>query len=399
MFNSINTYFYRLRTDSQARRNLFITIGLAIGLVAFVSLVVYATNRDRTISDGLINDDAFVIDYDLVTPEDFDISQGLEQQFGVPVATAQAIGVNNGNWAYVNEDFLLSYNGQTIEGSPIISPRSVYVTDGGGAILNGLSRTYLYDGTEVSPFIERATSVVPSLITNNQNERSTEGYMFIFNNNDQIFIFEAEELLGNVSVNQVAQFNLRDGKNFAELRVFNNEPYLFVYSSINRVGDVDVWQINSSNRIVKSQELTDVESISFSDFGFMYTTFAQVPTELSVYESFVVNYSNNVLGEIEPLDILPSIAQNGIFGTLYAERCSMDSRTSITCLMKIRKVVSSDYTEQDKIIRYDFLNDEITYPYDGVFLSGVTILYDDNFNPYIIGQENNVIYQLDQNFE
>jgi len=393
MLYSIQSYLYKLRTDSIVRKKFFVTLGIIAALFAMLAFIIFVNTRDRTVRNVTTNNSGFVQDYRLVSTSDFDISQGLEQVYGTPVQDPSNLNIDGSNIAFINTDYNLVVDGEIIDGAPTLAPRSVYATDQ-GTIVNSLSESYLYSGGEISEFIDKAHSVVPSLIVDGKGSRSTEGYMFILSNQSQLFIFESRNVFENANVKQVAQFSLREGQQFAELRVFNNEPYLVTYDNISRTGSIDVWHINSTNRLVSALELEGVESISFSKTGLVYSVFDDNPSEISLYETRVIDFLSDPLGAEYVIDIQPELARSGAFGTLYAQRCTLNTPTSVVCLVKIRKVLSTIPSEQDKIIEYDFVANDISYPYQGIFLSGEDILYDGT-TPYVIGQENGILYRLD----
>lgn len=390
MFSRIQTFFYAIFSDEGKKRYVLLAIFISVVVILLIGIVVINSRDPNT--DQESNTPSIVSKK--VQVNDFNLGQGLEQVYNFSLLNGSLIAHSGDNVAFITTENELIYNNNSIPEAPSILPYSLYLNES-GLIINSLDKSYLYRDSTIVPFIENAYSIVPGLISGDTTNRSIEGYMFLVANERQVNIFESTDIFRQENMKQVAQFTMRDEKRFAEIRVINDEPYLFVYSSPSRTGEVDIWYLNRSNRLVRSASLTNIESLHIGKYGVVYTQLSNTPTELSLYSTELISYQADPIGRVFKLNIQTRIAESNVYGSLYAERCIFDSSTSITCLIKEDKNLINEIDKPDKIMRYDFVQDKISYSYSGVLFSGNSLYQDQNEQLIVIGQLNNIAYKLD----
>lgn len=388
MLNRIAILIDKIRYNRQWQI-VFVAICAIVIVIFFIFYLATTNNTPKNVDNITQNNND-----PTVTNSDFQSSEFLTSTFGKPAGLSSGYAFTSGQKAIlVDENQQLSIDGEVIKDSPTFYPQTIYSVSQ-SIIVNELTRSALYNPqTGFKPYREGTFSVIPSLISIDSKERNTPGYLFLTFEEKKISIFQSTDI-SLESPTPVNVINLGEGVEYAEIKIINQNPYLITYQNPVKQGLAEVFLIKNDNSLSKIQQFTNLESISFGDFG-IFTTFKRgTANNLTLYTQRYIDFSSNQTGDSKVADFNSELATFNVFGSVLAERCNLVSAEEVVCLIKEGKNLHTDYEKLDKIVRYNFNSKKLSLVNEGLIFSADSILRDKNGNLYIISQESRNFYKV-----
>lgn len=313
-----------------------------------------------------------------VNLKNFENAARLEAVNSSDIGNAHKFLFNKDHTVTFDSQARLNLNFKSIENSPNFFPTSIFDYKD-NLIINEPSKTTIYNYSKKSfSVLEKIISVVP--IPNSTDFR----YLKFENGN--IKVYSMANL--NSDLNQstyLSSFVPVVNPQLVQQIVLNNRIYILAWSNINSSGTLEIWQSNRTEA-KQLQSISDVNTFSSGPNDLLYTSSDNKTISL-------VSFVNNSNGTKNNLRVDETLSKNKINGAFSANRCNIDSKEILTCLVKKQAVRYTDYTEIDSIVQFSPNVTDLKVLYEGLNISGSNIfIVDSKYN--IIGQEKGLLYKI-----
>lgn len=387
MFDRISFWW---QTDPKAKQKLLFGFGALILIILTIFLILMVGSRNQAevsknpqddLPEFLKNPEATKVDISKLN------SNKIRQVLPTPLLSYPVLldEKNNNTPIFLNSDFRLQIGQEVAPQSPKIVAVEMYKI-GDNIILNenGLSLLYNLKDKKFKAFGADATHITPF-----ENK-----FLFINKVRDNYFVKVADDLeLRNTKV--VATISPNIATRAVELKIFKGNPYFLAYDNFSRLDTLEIWNL-SGGKVEKVQTLQKIRSISFGKDKIMYTSSLDNPTLLTNYSNQLVDFSANSKGIITDLPIAQKIIKDNVFGTVAAQRCTIQENSeNIYCFVKQKKVSLNDSSEKDVVLIFNYKNNEAFYPYmDEAFSGSKFYLSSDSTKKFFVAQENKFLYEI-----
>ena len=312
-----------------------------------------------------------------VTTKNFTESKGLELVLDAPIRDNSELLILGPQYIFFNR------GGQLQAGSELLTeqrftPSALYDSEG-GIIVHHINSPVIINNDVVS-LPQNVLSIVPF---NGQ-------YIYLeFLNSGDLGVYQTSSVTINQSQNELALITPQSRVDNAEVRIINNIPYVLIYDSLDR-SNIEIWQLDNGN-IRKIRDITNVESLRFLQNGILYTDQLTVESDLTPFKTNFLDLSTPDQPFIKELDITQVLAQNNIYGSVYASRCTSDGADLLYCVVKQSNIDPNFAQARDVLFTYDLETGKIEYPYPNLIFSAGNIYYKRG-QLYITSQETGQLY-------
>jgi hypothetical protein len=389
MFNRFQLW---LETDPQAKRKLLFWLLFVIVIGLVIAVFVYINNAGS--NKTAILPQTQTSNPDQVTNQSFDQAKNLVKVDSDQVGLSNSVFfIPGGKIGFFNQSFKLRIDSQDIPNSPIFFPDEIY-NSGDGILINSQTFSSIYQkNSQFKNFSSDVLQVTPILIPDDLGLDFTPGYVFLSKNQNQYTLKQAGTIDLTSNLKTLTSFSLDSGFTYPEIRILNSNIYIFSYQSPSLEGDVEIWKL-TNNTLQKIQTLSQIKAISFGDRKFVYTVSSSKLPDATNYDSTIVDFTTNPNGDIKNLDITADLLKNNILGSLFAKRCTFGLNNDLYCLVKEQKVSSEASQYKDSLVRIDLSNNNLSFPVSGLVFSASSVNIANNGTIYIVGQTNNILYQI-----
>lgn len=392
--NIISDFTYNFQTDDVYRKKVLFWVGLFVVVSLLLGVLLFANSRNNQNpeQDSSLTIPSFFTFND-ITQQSFDNTTYLSSVFNNDIASISPIAFGTDNIYYVDSNYKLAINNQVLENSPTLFPQEIYITQNDQVIINEMQRTLILNSDkEFESTPKNANWVTPILTPNNIGIRSIPGFIFLEPNNAGYELKQSSDIKLSENLTKIAQINVGADFEQVELRIFNQNPYLMLYQRGTKQGRVEIWSIRGT-AIERVRTISNVENISFSENGILLNTFRQVPTELTQYELFYLDFLNDLDGKLTMADFSTQLSIEGIYGTILAERCRVSKR-AVYCVVKKNKAEIWRANMPDVLVGYDLDNGEVVIPNQSSNISLNSIHVSKAGKLFVVGQKIPKLYEV-----
>jgi hypothetical protein len=394
--SAFSNFQYSFQNDSTYRKKTYFFVATTAGVMLLVGLFIWLnfsnntkntstnTNTPSTPAPTVQTQKSIV-----VTAKNFEDTTSFSRADNEAIGYPNELLIQGNKLNYINSKYYFRTDQNTIT-TPVVYGISTMLSSPEGIIINEsfASSIYKSDG-KISSFPQNTFQVYPvALDVKNPNNIV---YYFLEFSDNKFQLFQSLKL--DFSDKQLITQLKSDKKTtyqYFEIRKLGSKVYLVAFANTNKTGDIDFYSIEN-NSIVLSKELTKVESFQYATDKVIYSIIAKTK-DLASYQTSIIDFSTPKL-DTNTIDVGTKLAQDAIFGDILAQRCQLQS-TNLYCLVKKNKVAVNLYQEPDIIAKIDLTTQKVSYILQNNVFSATSIFVTPDNQIYFVGQENNMIYKI-----
>jgi hypothetical protein len=394
----ISDFTTNFQADPQFRKKMIFAVVASIGLIGLLSLMIWVNfgqSSSKTAQTPTPQDNT-----PLTTPQaavngsTFKDSAGLTQADSELVRYGSSVIITKDNKiGFITDKGLVRYGEKTITTPSQYGPSKLYPTVDGVVINEPVAASLLKKDGTISGFPAGVVQVLPVSITTETVPK-----------NLYYFLKTGE---GKTTLNQATKIDLSDAKQlfevtfakdksyfYNELRLIGSEVYLISYQNLDKTGIVDIYGLKTG-KLETALELKKVESIAFGESQILVTDELEKATDLTNYRNVMYDFATSKAIP-KPFDISTKLGTDGIYGNVFADRCTFDSQGVIYCLVKKQKTQVSESGAQDALVKHTIKSSKTEYLLSGNIFSGSDLIVSPTNEVYMVGQENRILYKVEK---
>jgi hypothetical protein len=218
------------------------------------------------------------------------------------------------------------------------------------------------------------------------------GKFFFIQNRDTDYAIKRSTTLDLADPETIITFSKSQigDPDMVELRLFNDVPYL-VTSAINQTGNRDIVVYRFGKTLEKKLEIANVFSVNY---GYSKLLISSLDSA-KIINTQLIDFVNPEKPQSTFIDFRQELGQIAK-GKVIAQRCAIaNGENKLLCMIKQEDATYFDNTKRDIFVEFDIDTQGTKIIYDGFNISASSVYYSPSNQVFIIGQENGLIYRVD----
>lgn len=285
--------------------------------------------------------------------------------------------------SFISQNATFIQTGNVLQSKKLFVPDTVYDLGNNNLLINQDKKSYKLDNNDGNSVL-LASNIFSITPLNGK-------YFFIQNRDDAYVIKRSSELvlsdpetIINISKAEIGN------PDFIMLRLFNDVPYLFS-TKVNSGGFENISIYRFGKTLDKKVEIANVYSQKYAYNKMLISSLDS--TKIS--NTQLIDFSNPDKPILSYIDFRAELGQS-VKGRIVANRCAIaNGENKILCMVKQDVAAYFDEGKKDVFVEFDIDKQISKTIYDGFNISVASVDYSPSDKIFIIGQENGLIYRIE----